>query len=94
MAKQFLHITLRFADGGAHINELKPVFNKAITWFRYAPTNWIVWTSSSAEKWYERLRPHISDDDTVFIGRLDVSETQGWVSRSFWDWLQQERKTD
>jgi hypothetical protein len=36
MAKQFLHISFKFSDGGPKINELKPVFDKAIDWFRYA----------------------------------------------------------
>lgn len=94
MAKQFLIITFRFADGTSKIKELKPIFNMALDWFRYAPTCWVVWTSSSAERWYERLRPHISDEDTMFIGKLDDSETQGWVSKSLWDWFQKERKKD
>jgi hypothetical protein len=94
MAKQFLHITLKFADGGSHVSELKPVFNKSIEWFRYTPTSWIVWTSSSAEKWYERLRPHISDEDTMLVARIDTTEIQGWVSKSLWDWLNKDRNAD
>ena len=89
MAEQFLLITFKFADGNSKVATLKPVFNKAIDWFRYAPNCWIVWTSSSAEKWYERLRPHIKDADSMFIVRLDMSERQGWLSKSIWEWMDQ-----
>jgi hypothetical protein len=92
MAKHFLHISFNFADKDAKINTLKPVFNKATDWFRYAPNCWLVWTGRSAEKWYELLRPHISDKDSMLIVRLDISERQGWLSESAWEWLNEERK--
>jgi hypothetical protein len=91
MANQFLHIAFKFADDDPKIAKLKPIFNKAIDWFRYAPNCWIVWTSNSAEKWYERLRPHITDEDNMFIVRMDMSERQGWLSKSIWEWMDQHR---
>ena len=91
MAKQFLHISFDFADGNPRTKELKPVFDKALDWYRYMPNCWIVWTSSSAQKWYERLRPHISDGDNMFIVRIDLSERQGWISKAVWNWLREER---
>jgi hypothetical protein len=91
MAKQFLHISFKFSDGGPKITELKPVFDKAIDWFRYASNCWIVWTSSPADKWYERLKPHISDADNMFIVGINLSERQGWMSQAFWDWINEDR---
>ena len=91
MPKQFLHVSFQFVDGQSRRDKLEPIFNKALDWFRYTPTSWILWTSRSAEHWYERVRPLLSDDDTVFIVKLDISERQGWVSKRFWDWLNQDR---
>ena len=91
MSKQFLHISFEFADGDPKIKELKPVFDKALDWYRYVPNCWIIWTARSATHWYERLKPYLSDGDHVFIVRLDISERQGWLSKSFWEWLREDR---
>jgi len=87
MAKQFLHISFKFADRDPKTAKLTPTFNKAIDWIRYAPNCWIVWTSSSAATWYERLRPHLDDNDAMFIARIDPDERQGWMSEGFWKWM-------
>jgi hypothetical protein len=94
MAKHFLHIAFRFADDDPKIAILKPVFDKASAWIRYAPNCWIIWTTASADKWYERLRPFITDDDRMFIVRLDLSERQGWLSQTTWDWLDKNRSEE
>jgi len=91
MTKRFLHISFQFADGDPKIDKLKPTFDHAIDWFKYTSTCWIVWTSSSAEKWYERLRPHIKDEDSMFIIGINHGEHQGWMSKSFWEWLNKDR---
>jgi hypothetical protein len=87
MSKQFLHVAFNFSDGDPKITKLKPVFDKAVDWYRYTPNCWIVWTSSSAERWYERLRPYIKDDDSMLIVKIDPSDRQGWVSTRVWQWL-------
>ena len=87
MSRQLLHIAFKFADGDPKTAKLKPVFDKASDWIRYAPNCWIVWTTGSAEKWYERLRPHIDDRDSMLIVKLDTSEQQGWLSASVWEWF-------
>jgi hypothetical protein len=90
--RRFLHISFKWDNGDPKIAQLKPVFDRAPDWFRYTSNCWVVWTSLSAEKWYERLRPFLTDADTLFIVKLDVSERQGWLSKSMWDWLDKERK--
>jgi hypothetical protein len=94
MPKRFMHIAFKFSDGNPKISELKPVFDKAVDWFRYASNCWIVWTSSSAEEWYKRLKPHLTDKDRVFIVAIDPEERQGWMSPSFWDWINKKRTED
>ena len=74
MAKRFLHIFFDFSDADPQVEKLQPVFDKAIDWLRYMPTCWIVWTSTSAEKWFERLRPLIKDTDELFIVAIDPTE--------------------
>lgn len=88
---RFYQVTFKFVTPRPSEETLETAFNHALDWFKYASNCWIVWTTSDAEKWYERLRPLIKDDDSLFIVAIDVSERQGWMSRRFWDWLKKER---
>jgi hypothetical protein len=89
---QFLHIGIKFA-GATKVSELIPVFDKALDWVRYAPNCWMVWTTSSHEVWYARLKPHLSDSDHLFIATLDLRQGYyGWLPQVIWDWLSKDRK--
>lgn len=88
---QFLHIGLHFADGNNKVAELIPVFSNAIDWLRYAPNCWIVWTSSSPQEWYQRLKPFLKEADRLFIVKIDMSVRQGWLEKNAWDWMDKRR---
>ena len=87
---QFLHISFKWT-AVPKTNELEPVFNYAIDWLRYAPNCWIVWTTSSAQTWFRRLKPHLGPQDHMFICRLDLTERKGWLPKWIWDWLGKRR---
>lgn len=87
---EFLHIGFRFA-GAPKVTELEPTFSQAIDWLRYAPNCWIVYTTSSAEVWSQRLKPHLGEKDLFLIIRLDLRERQGWMSKMVWDWIDKYR---
>ena len=87
---QYVHISFNFA-GVPKIEELLPAFNHALDWVRYAPNCWIVWTTSSAGKWYERLKPHLTDNDHMLIVTLNLQEYSGWLPQWVWDWITKER---
>lgn len=88
---RFFQITLSFVTERPPEKILERAFDRALDWFKYAPNCWIVWTTSDAEKWYERLRPLIGDADSLFIVALDIEERQGWMPQRFWDWLRKKR---
>lgn len=87
---QFVHISFSFG-GATKIDELLPAFNQALDWVRHAPNCWIVRTSSSAEKWHARLKPHLTDEDHMFIATLDLRDYSGWLPQFVWDWLHKKR---
>lgn len=87
---QFIHISFNF-DGVTKIEELLPAFDQALDWLRYAPNCWIVWTSSSAEKWYARLKPHLTGNDHMLIVTLNIQDYSGWLPQWVWDWLTKKR---
>jgi hypothetical protein len=87
---KFLHVGFYFKKGNK-ISELEPIFDLAFDWYRYAPTCWILWTSGTAEKWYERLKPKLGADDTFFVCELNMQDRQGWLNQAAWDWLNKKR---
>ena len=83
--KRFLHVGFNF-QGKPLIDELKPTFDQAEDWLRYAPNCWILWTDQSPAVWNDRLRPFLRDDDNLFICGLDITRRQGWLPKSSWEW--------
>ena len=71
----------RSAD--ASYDELKAKMNLARNWYRITDSFWIAYTTSSAEKWYQRLRPFVDDSGSLLICRLDTAEeasVKEWTS--------------
>lgn len=88
--RTFLHIGFNWV-GAPKIDELESVFNLAVDWVRYAPDCWIVWTSSSPQKWYARLKPHLEPGDNVFICELRIENRSGWLPKWVWKWINKDR---
>jgi hypothetical protein len=62
--------------------------NLAVDWFRLGGTLWIVYTTSDASKWHERLSPLVGKaEGALFICRLDPRDRQGWITKKLWDWF-------
>jgi len=91
MSKQYIHISFNWS-GKTKAKELEPTFNSALDWIRYAPNCWIVWTSSDADKWFSRLKPHLGPQDNMLICQIDPDDCQGWLEQWVWDWLNKKRK--
>ena len=58
-----------------------------LSWYRVTDRFWILYTTKNAEKLYARMRPLIFESGSLFICKLDVSDRQGWMNKSFWNWL-------
>lgn len=50
-------------------------------------SNWFVKSELSANDIYNRLKPHIDNNDLLLVIKVDETNKQGWMVRSFWDWL-------
>lgn len=90
MKATFYHIMI-IPREGVSLEKVLQTMNLAIDWFKYTEYNWIVYTSSNAKKWQERLKPLVAPNGFLFICRFDVNDRQGWMLKSFWDWLKKER---
>lgn len=89
---RFIHVTFAWS-GVPKGKELEvPVFNIAIDWIRYSPNCWILYTTTGADWWYERIRHHMTKKDRVFIAELDLRDKAGWLDKWVWNWLNKSRK--
>ncbi len=90
MAKRCLHVGFNFADE-SRFELLKPIFDRAVDWVRYTPTNWLVVTSKEPAVWYRRIKPLLRDGDYVFVVEIDLDRRAGFLPRSLWEWIDQAR---
>jgi hypothetical protein len=86
MAKHFLHIMLDFADFRIE-PDLEDALDKALDWQQCASNCWIVWTSSSPDKWYARLEKYLDEGDRLFICELNIENRRGRMPRAFWNFI-------
>ncbi len=49
-------------------------------------SHWFVQTSLSAAQIYGRLKPHIDDNDYIFVTSVG-HDRQGWLPQKVWDWI-------
>lgn len=75
---------------GVNYNDVKKKMDLSIDWFNINENLWIAYTTSDKEKWYSRLKPLVGEDGYCFICRLDVTQRQGFMKKSFWKWLRRE----
>lgn len=87
----FLHVGFAFKNP-PRVDELEPIFNKARDWIRYDTHCWIVWTSSSPQRWLARLQPILSPTDGVLIVRIDLSTRAGQLPKSMWTWIKEHQE--
>lgn len=83
----FYHVFIKPSQGITE-EDLKKKFDLALDWYRYSDNNWILKTTSDAEKWERRLLSLVKPDGDLLIMRLDPDERSGWMNNSFWDWIQ------
>ena len=49
---------------------------------------WFVHTSWNQNQIFEHLRHHLDVNDKIFIARVRLEESQGWLSQAVWSWIQ------
>lgn len=50
-------------------------------------SNWFIRSTKSAETIYDFLRPYIDDNDLLFVAEINSENKQGWMVRTFWNWI-------
>jgi hypothetical protein len=90
MSSCFFHIYID-SKSEYKYEDIKIEMDKALDWFKYDSKNWIVYTSSNAEKWLKRLEKFVKYEGNLFICKFDINESNGWMNNNFWEWLRKDR---
>ena len=93
MTKTFL-VTYDLKIPGQNYSDLYDAIKSEGDWQHPLESIWAVKTgiSVSAGTLYERLRPLIDENDSLFIVEITDQDRQGWLAKSFWTWLKENKK--
>ncbi len=56
-------------------------------WWHYLENTWLVVSSLDKMSFYNQIKPHIDEDDSLFIIELEGNNYTGWLPQKAWDWL-------
>lgn len=45
-----------------------------------------------ANNLYEEFRKYVDENDSLFVVRIDQSDRQGWMPKSFWNWIKEKKE--
>lgn len=88
---QFLHIYISPRQGVSR-DEVEQKLNLALDWYRYATGSYVVYTSSSVDKWKARLIDLVKPRGRLLIFPIDATRRNGWMNKDFWEWLRSKRE--
>lgn len=83
-----LYVVMLEPRKGVTRAQIEKKMNLARDWFYTSENFWILYTTSDAAKWMERLLPLAKPEGSLFISKLDSSDRQGWMHEKFWEWLE------
>lgn len=86
----YYHVSLVLREG-IKASDMTRRLDLALDWIEYSKNSWILYTNKDANEWFRRLEPFARPDGQLLICRLDPTDTQGWMSEEFWDWIHQKR---
>lgn len=58
-------------------------------WYHPLESLWFVVSDSLATDIYHRLENVKGDKDNILVMELQPKNRQGWMPRSFWDWIKE-----
>lgn len=82
-----LYVVVMTSDPMVNAASVQSYMTTAHSWYRFAPTSWVICTHEGAQSWSDRLGVFVKPKGNLFVSRLDPSDRQGWMANEFWDWV-------
>lgn len=80
-------ITYDLNDSGKNYTELFDAIKAYKDWQHPLESTWFIASGQTANEIYENLRKVIDDNDNLFVVEISTVNHQGWLPKSFWEWL-------
>ncbi|MBS1041463.1 hypothetical protein JK203_11500 [Gluconobacter cerinus] len=75
----------------SELSNVEKKFNLAYDWFRVDSGFYILYSSKNSSTWYTRIGKLFETKPNMFFCRLDISDRQGWMTKSFWEWIKEKK---
>ncbi len=69
------------------MQQVTPKIDEALDWFRYNDNHWIVYTTTNAKGWYDRLKHLVEPGGLVLITKLSMDDYFGLMNKELWAWI-------
>lgn len=89
--KKVFHVHIR-PSVNASWADIEATLNKATDWFRYDQGSYLVYSGRSASGWHVLLKPHLGQDGSLLVMKVDLSDYQGLMQPSVWAWLEEKKE--
>jgi hypothetical protein len=73
-----------------NIDAFRNALNLSAGWIKGAGFSWLVKTTNPVQVWYRRLESIFPDESELYIGKIDLLEMTGLLSKAAWDWIRSE----
>lgn len=95
---KFYAITYDLRQPGRKYNEFYEAI-KALAgsgnWQHPMESFWMIslsrYSAEDANSLFEKLRQHIDPSDSIMVAEMEMADYQGWMPKSFWDWVKEQK---
>ena len=84
-----LSISYDLRKPGRNYDDLYETIKSASSWAHAMDSLWFISTGESAEKWSNRLRQVMDQNDWLFVVDITGQSCNGWMKKEIWEWLEQ-----
>lgn len=81
-----LLVTYDLKKSGKNYSDLYETLKKASRWWHYLESCWLLQTALSPQEWFDKIKPHIDDNDNVLIIEVKA-DYHGWLPKTAWNWI-------
>lgn len=56
-------------------------------WWHYLESVWLIRTEMNPAQCFDRIRPNMDENDSLFIVDISHKPHQGWLPKDAWEWI-------
>jgi hypothetical protein len=84
MKKRHFIVLMVGPDAHSQSGLIEGVLGKSLAWVPLFPGSWLLWTSSTCEKWRTRLQPILGEDVQFFLSEANPRDRAGRMPSKVW----------